>query len=89
MTASGSNMSDIAELVPEDRRYGNTLTCTSFGEPDSPSSRIDFLFVKESRMARIETFGVLANSFDDNVRLSDHRAVVADLGLVDGKCPHG
>ncbi|KAK0392086.1 hypothetical protein NLU13_1584 [Sarocladium strictum] len=81
MTAKGSGMSDIADLVPNKEHYGNYLTYTSFGEPGESPSRIDFLFIKEPRSAKVRTFGVLANSFDDNVRLSDHRAVIADLSI--------
>jgi endonuclease/exonuclease/phosphatase family metal-dependent hydrolase len=81
MTAKDSGMSDVADLVPVSEHYGNYLTYTSFGEPGEVPSRIDFLFIKEPRQAEVTTFGVLANSFDDNVRLSDHRAVIADLQL--------
>jgi endonuclease/exonuclease/phosphatase family metal-dependent hydrolase len=81
MTAKGSGMSDVADLVPEREHYGNYITYTSFGEPGEVPKRIDFLFIKEPRYATVKTFGVLANSFDDNIRLSDHRAVVADLSV--------
>ena len=81
MVAEGSGMSDISDLVPTERHYGNHLTYTSFGEPEEWPQRIDFLFIQEPRTARINTFGVLANSFDDNIRLSDHRAVVADMDI--------
>ncbi|PNY29839.1 Uncharacterized protein TCAP_00247 [Tolypocladium capitatum] len=81
ITAPGSGMSDIADLVPESSKYGNHLTYTGFGDPDESPGRIDFLFIREPRTAKIETFGVLANSFDDQLRLSDHRAVVADLDI--------
>jgi endonuclease/exonuclease/phosphatase family metal-dependent hydrolase len=79
MTAPGSGMSDVSTLVPVDRQYGNHLTYTSFGEPGEHPQRIDFIFIKEPRTAVITTSGVLANSFDDHIQLSDHRAVVADL----------
>lgn len=79
MVAKGSGMSDISDLEAEAQHYGNHLTYTSFGEPGETPKRIDFLFIQEPRTASIETFGVLANSFDDNVRVSDHRAVVADM----------
>ncbi|KAM3499973.1 hypothetical protein MY10362_006815 [Beauveria mimosiformis] len=81
MVAEGSGMSDVAELVPPEERYGNHLTYTSFGEPGEWPQRIDFLFIQEPRAAKIKTFGVLANSFDDNVRISDHRPVVADMDI--------
>lgn len=81
ITAPGSGMSDISDLVPLSKRYGNTLTYTSFGEPTEWPQRIDFLFIQEPRTARIKTFGVLANSFDDQIRISDHRAVVADIEI--------
>lgn len=82
ITAPGSGMSDISDLVPESKRYGNTLTYTSFGEPTEWPQRIDFLFIQEPRTARIKSFGVLSNSFDDQIRVSDHRAVVADVDIV-------
>lgn len=81
MTAPGSGMSDIAHLMPKEKHYGNKLTYTSFGEPDEPPLLIDFLFIQEPRTATINTFGVLANSFDDELILSDHRPVVADLDV--------
>ncbi|KAK2603795.1 hypothetical protein QQS21_003997 [Conoideocrella luteorostrata] len=81
MTAPGSGMSDISDLVPESNHYGNHLTYTSFGEPGEYPQRIDFLFVQEPRTAKVETFGVLANSFDDQIRFSDHRPVVSDLQI--------
>ncbi|KAK3177563.1 hypothetical protein K4F52_009659 [Lecanicillium sp. MT-2017a] len=81
MVAEGSGMSDISDLVPAERRYGNHLTYTSFGEPNEWPQRIDFLFIQEPRTARVNTFGVLANSFDDNIRISDHRPVVADMDI--------
>lgn len=81
MVAEGSGMSDVSDLVPPEGRYGNHLTYTSFGEPGNWPERIDFLFIQEPRAAKINTFGVLANSFDDNVRISDHRPVVADMDI--------
>ncbi|OAQ78450.1 endonuclease/Exonuclease/phosphatase family protein [Purpureocillium lilacinum] len=81
MTARGSGMLDVADLVPEERRYGNHLTYTSFGEPNETPSRIDFLFIQDPHTARVDTFGVLSNSFDDQIRVSDHRAVVADFTI--------
>ncbi|KJZ77747.1 hypothetical protein HIM_02924 [Hirsutella minnesotensis 3608] len=81
MTAPGSGMSDVSNLLPRDRHYGNYMTYTSFGEPGEVPMRIDFLFIQEPRTARVDTFGVLANSFDDQIRLSDHRPVVADLQI--------
>ncbi|PFH55482.1 hypothetical protein XA68_18192 [Ophiocordyceps unilateralis] len=89
MTAPDSGMSDVALLVPENRRYGNEMTYTSFGEPNEKPMRIDFLFIQEPRTATINTFGVLANSFDDMIRLSDHRAVVADVDVRVQQVPSG
>lgn len=81
MTAPGSGMSDVSDLVPESKHYGNHLTYTSFGESGEHPQRIDFLFVQEPTTAKVETFGVLANSFDDQIRFSDHRPVVSDLHI--------
>lgn len=82
ITAPGSGMSDIADLVPESKQYGNHITYTSFGEAREVPKRIDFLFIQEPRTARVNTFGVLANSFDDQIRVSDHRPVVSDMDIL-------
>jgi endonuclease/exonuclease/phosphatase family metal-dependent hydrolase len=81
MTAPGSGMSDLAALLPADQHNGNSLTYTSFGEANEWPQRIDFLFIQEPRTAVVKTFSVLENIFDDQVRLSDHRAVVSDLEI--------
>lgn len=82
MTAPGSGMSDISSLLPLEKHYGNHLTYTSFGEPTEWPKRIDFLFLQEPRTAVVTDFGVLANSFDDQIRISDHRPVVADMEIM-------
>ncbi|KAK7749485.1 hypothetical protein SLS53_000060 [Cytospora paraplurivora] len=88
MTAPRVGMTDISTLIPEDKRYGNELTYSSFNEPDQVPKRIDFLFVKDTSAIRFLTFGVLANQFDDGVFLSDHRAVIADIEIpVKGQLP--
>ncbi|KAF4121823.1 Endonuclease/Exonuclease/phosphatase family protein [Geosmithia morbida] len=74
-----ARFSDMAHLVAPDEYYGHHLTYTTFGEPDERPSRIDYLFIREPRTAVVRTFGVLPNSFDDHVRLSDHRPVVSDV----------
>lgn len=81
MTAPGSGMTDLSTLIPAERRYGNELTYSSFGEPGEVPKRIDFLFVRNPADIEFLTFGVLANRFDDGVYLSDHRAVVADMEI--------
>ncbi|KAL8364533.1 hypothetical protein RB595_003693 [Gaeumannomyces hyphopodioides] len=85
MTAPGSGMADASTLLREEDWYGNhDFTYTSFGEPDETPGKIDFLFVRDPApsAAKVLTFGVLANRFDDDgVYLSDHRAVVADVDI--------
>ncbi|KAK5995894.1 hypothetical protein PT974_04312 [Cladobotryum mycophilum] len=81
MTAEGSTMADIGSVVPLSKHYGNHLTYTSFGEPTEWPQRIDFLFIQKPLTAVVKTFGVLANSFDDQIRVSDHRAVVSDMDI--------
>ncbi|KAH6603297.1 endonuclease exonuclease phosphatase family [Trichoderma cornu-damae] len=82
MTAPESGMSDLSDLLPEERHHGNRLTYTSFGEPNEWPQRIDFLFIREPHTAVVKTFSVLENVFDDQIRLSDHRPVVSDLDIV-------
>ncbi|GJD03749.1 endonuclease/exonuclease/phosphatase [Colletotrichum higginsianum] len=81
MVAPESGMVDVSAQVPEEKRYGNELTYTSFDEPNEEPQRIDFLFVKNPSPVTIRTFGVLSNKFDDDVFLSDHRPVVADVEI--------
>lgn len=79
MTAPGTGMLDVRELVDPDQRYGNDLTYTSFG--NAKSKRIDFLFVSSELAVDITEYGVPANKFDDGVYISDHRPVVADVEI--------
>ncbi|GKT48886.1 uncharacterized protein ColSpa_09067 [Colletotrichum spaethianum] len=81
MVAQDSGMVDVSTQVPEEKRYGNEITYTSFDEPNEKPTRIDFLFVKNPSPVTIRTFGVLSNKFDDDVYLSDHRPVVADVEI--------
>jgi endonuclease/exonuclease/phosphatase family metal-dependent hydrolase len=84
LAAPGSGMRDISELVPDDAKYGNPhITYTSFGQPDEKPGRIDFLFAQNPQGLKFSTFSILPNRFDDQVYLSDHRPVVADVGLPD------
>lgn len=88
MTAPKTGMTDISTLIPKERRYGNELTYSSFGENGEVPKRIDFLFVKDTSGIKFLTFGVLANRFDDGIFLSDHRATVSDMEIpVQGQTP--
>ncbi|KAJ9142704.1 Endonuclease/Exonuclease/phosphatase [Pleurostoma richardsiae] len=79
MTAPGSGMTDVMTRIPEERRYGNAMTYTSFDEPGKRPTRIDFLFARQANEVQFINFGALCNRFEDGVYLSDHRAVVADV----------
>lgn len=81
MVSPDSGMVDVSARVPKEKRYGNEITYTSFEEPNETPSRIDFLFVQDPSPATVRTFGVLSNKFDDDVYLSDHRPVVADVEI--------
>ena len=83
MTSADSVMFDLRSVVPEEDRYGHTLTFSGFqGKPDH---RIDFLFLEKSTDEKdpwtVKNYAVLENRFDDNVYNSDHRAVVVDVEL--------
>jgi endonuclease/exonuclease/phosphatase family metal-dependent hydrolase len=79
LAAGHSGMADVQRLVRPERRYGNDMTYTSFGDGDGPAARIDYLFLSTDSTAEVQTFGVLSNRFDDGVYISDHRPVVADI----------
>lgn len=79
MTSSTSTMADVRDLVPKEKRHGNELTFTSFGYVDNTPARIDFIFTTKEANVKYRTYAVLCNRYDDDVYLSDHRAVVADM----------
>lgn len=75
---------DVFKLVDPSRRYGDHDTYTSFKTENEPPCRIDFILLapKDHQNWRVDGYSVLASQFDDQVWISDHRAVVADLTLV-------
>jgi endonuclease/exonuclease/phosphatase family metal-dependent hydrolase len=81
VTAPGSGMVDVSDLVPRHKRYGNEATFTGFSH-ESPPKRIDFIFSRKKDNIIYGTYAVLANRFDDGVYSSDHRACVADFQLL-------
>ncbi|GAO18968.1 hypothetical protein UVI_02014780 [Ustilaginoidea virens] len=82
MTAPGSGLRDVAALAGPRGHLGNHVTYTSFGEPDEFPQRLDFVFVRDDPGSLdVDAYAVLPNSFDDQVRFSDHRPVVADMRL--------
>ena len=93
ITGEGSPFSDLHQIVPDKRMYGDYNTFTGFGFESEPPKRIDFLFVnyrppKYTSQAECDAtpwhivgYGVLANRFEDGIYSSDHRAVVGDLLL--------
>ena len=81
VTAPGSGMADVHDLVPKHKRYGNEDTFSGFCHEAEPH-RIDFIFSRKKDSINYGTYAVLANRFDDGVYSSDHRACVADLQLL-------
>ncbi|EEH44742.1 uncharacterized protein PADG_01031 [Paracoccidioides brasiliensis Pb18] len=87
LTGAESSLVDAHKEVEESLRYGSVNTYTGFGYEDEGPKRIDYvLFGPERGTASmpwtIEGYAVLPNKFDDGVLSSDHRAVVADAGLM-------
>ncbi|KAL8953568.1 MAG: hypothetical protein Q9222_000563 [Ikaeria aurantiellina] len=79
-----SPMEDLHTLSSPNSRYGHHNTFTGFGD-DEPT-RIDFLFINQrAHPWLIQGYGVLENKFDDDVYISDHRAVVADTAINEGQ----
>ena len=86
MTTNNSPMYDLRSSVPEEQRYGHTLTFSGF--EGKPNHRIDFLFLNHANKATSEKpswiakqYAVLENRFEDGIYNSDHRAVVGDVEL--------
>ena len=84
LSASDSGLVDAKGCVSEHERYGESNTFTGFdGKGDGEElKRIDFVFVGDDGVASAEElakgYAVLPNVFEE-VRCSDHRAVVVDL----------
>ncbi|KAK3380835.1 endonuclease/Exonuclease/phosphatase [Podospora didyma] len=81
--ASEGRMKDIKDLVPVAKWYGNNKTFTGFTSSKTDDTRIDYIFARDPVKAGFKflSYGVLTNSFDDGVYISDHRPVVVDALL--------
>lgn len=84
-TASASPIQDTKLSTPSTGVYGHRDTFTGFdGRGDgSPVGRLDYVFTGRGQWAAMG-YATLPNVFEDTdgVRLSDHRAVVADIELL-------
>lgn len=84
LTGPESKLVDSGKVVSLAEHYGNQITWTGFGYEDEPASRIDYILLgPKGQSWKVEGHAVLANKFDDGVFCSDHRAIVADVALVD------
>ena len=96
VTGDGSPMTDLQELVSQNRQYGDSNTFSGFTS-DTRRKRIDFVFLSKGRSDMLkkvdgsvdgrhswiaEAYAVLPNRFEDGVYNSDHQAVVGDVRLV-------
>lgn len=98
ITGDSSPMTDLRELVPQYRQYGDSNTFSGFTS-DTRRKRIDFMFLNDTRSAAPKNFGssvdsmsapfwvadayaVLPNRFEDGIYNSDHQAVIGDVRLV-------
>jgi endonuclease/exonuclease/phosphatase family metal-dependent hydrolase len=79
LNSPDSPVHDLRDYVPSVSRYGEENTFTGFGYEDEPNKRIDFLFLGQGSHWVPQGYAVLANKFDDEVYISDHRAVVGDV----------
>ncbi|KAF9871044.1 endonuclease/Exonuclease/phosphatase [Colletotrichum karsti] len=77
LTSQPDGMTDIKNLVPKSRHYGNQITYTTFGEAEP--TIIDHLFVLNPTGIEFLNFAVLENRFDDGFYYSDHRPVLVDM----------
>ena len=87
MTALESPMTDVTTVIPKGQRYGHEHTFSGFDDWDKPMTRLDFVFLNRktglpSSRWIARSYAVLENRSEDQVYLSDHRAVVADVLLL-------
>lgn len=84
-----SPLEDVLKACRPDTVYGFENTWTGFnGKGGSEDlKRIDFVFCghRKGDWWKAEGHAVLGNLFDDNIYISDHRAVMADLMLLQGR----
>ena len=97
ITGDSSPMVDLKDLIPKDRRYGDSNTFSGF-DSETRRKRIDFIFLgqkdleslpSESKIMRdskfpwiADSYAVLQNRFEDGVYNSDHQAVVGDVRIL-------
>lgn len=87
VTGPSSKLTDVWNLIPEEKQYGNQLTFTGFSDESDPS-RIDFIFTRKQDLegdVKFDNYAVLSNRFDDGVYSSDHRACIADFHILSQK----
>lgn len=74
------DLDDSGLLLPEDLRYGHSLTFSGFNSHDQPNY-IDFIWLPRDRGLCLKSFGILHSEFH-HFKFSDHRPVCVDLELV-------
>lgn len=71
-------LDDVGLMLPENERYGHTLTFSGFSDKEK-AHYIDFLWIqKDTKVIKPTSFGICENEFH-GFRFSDHRPVVADF----------
>lgn len=75
------NMDDIKNVVPIENQHGYDKTYTGWDFNVTNDSRIDYIFVRDTRGLHWESFGVL-NNFEKGVFISDHRPVVVKVKVL-------
>lgn len=76
-----TELNDVRDVVPVEKHSGHNMTFTGFDSDTSNDSQIDHLFVKEPSGIEWVSFAVLNTLFDNEIFISDHRPVVADVKL--------
>ena len=86
MTGPGSPFVDLRSMIPKREWYGHDHTFSGFDDQTEPMTRLDFIFLDQGTQAgvrkwNVDSYAVLENRYEDQVYLSDHRAVVGDVSL--------
>ena len=86
MTGPDSPFVDLRSMVPKREWYGHDHTFSGFDDQTEPMTRLDFIFLDQGTQAgvrkwNVDSYAVLENRYEDQVYLSDHRAVVGDVSL--------
>lgn len=76
-----SEMTNVADVVPQAHHFGNVNTFTGFTTDTADDTELDHIFVANPSGMEWKSHAVLNSRYDDGIFISDHRPVVVDFKM--------